>query len=277
MFKTLQWASHEVRTAYGVSEKSHGHNRRIPLQGFGQGNGYGPTGWAFISVVLFLVMQEMNFGALFLTAISAATVTMVGFAFVDDTDLIITASNELIDGETIAGRMQEAATTWEGCLKATGGALRPDKSHWYLIDFVWNKTKWEYRDKEEMDGEISIPDAAGNNQILERLEPDEAKETLGVFLSMDGNFREQAMRLRQKSVEFADCMRTGFVSRSEAWIAIKSTTWKTLEYPMEAISLTQKQWDYVVSPILQAGLPRSGMASSASYVAGTQKGDPSLL
>jgi hypothetical protein len=35
---------------------------------------------------------------------------------------------------------------------------------------------------------------------------------------------------------------------------------KTLEYPMEALSMTRKQWDYVMSPIIRSVLPKSGIA-----------------
>ena len=34
---------------------------------------------------------------------------------------------------------------------------------------------------------------------------------------------------------------------------------KTLEYPMEAMSLTRQQWDYIMAPILKVALPRSGI------------------
>jgi hypothetical protein len=40
---------------------------------------------------------------------------------------------------------------------------------------------------------------------------------------------------------------------------LNSTILKTLEYPMAATTITEKQWNYIMSPILQAGLPRSGL------------------
>ena len=36
--------------------------------------------------------------------------------------------------------MQEALTLWEGVLSATGGALVPEKSFWYLVAFKWSAT-----------------------------------------------------------------------------------------------------------------------------------------
>ena len=47
MLKTLQEATHKIRTAFGVSKKGFGPVRP-PLGGIGQGNGAGPTIWACI-------------------------------------------------------------------------------------------------------------------------------------------------------------------------------------------------------------------------------------
>ena len=37
---------------------------------------------------------------------------------------------------------------------------------------------------------------------------------------------------------------------------------KTMEYPMEAINLTKKEWNYIMAPILQATLPKSSIVRS---------------
>ena len=62
MFTTLQMASHKIRTAFGVSDKTYGPNRDPPLQGIGQGNGAGPAGWAVISTPLINMMRTAGFG-----------------------------------------------------------------------------------------------------------------------------------------------------------------------------------------------------------------------
>ena len=92
-----------------------------------------------------------------------------------------------------------------------------------------------------------------------RYETAHAEETLGVYLAMDGNNLTEVKKLRGKAVEFAECIRTGFISRNEAWYALNSTIMKTFEYPMEAINLTKLQWDYIMAPVLMATLPRAGI------------------
>jgi hypothetical protein len=136
MFTTLQSASHKIRTAYGVSEKTYGPGRDPPLQGIGQGDGAGSAGWAIISTPLINMMRTSGFGFSLLTALTVLAVSFVCNACVDDTDLVHTAKDVNSRGPTILAKMQSALDQWEGGLKATGGALVPEKSYWYLIDFI---------------------------------------------------------------------------------------------------------------------------------------------
>ena len=130
---------------------------------------------------------------------------------------------------------------WEGGLRATGGALHVDKSFWYLIDFVWENNQWTYSSKEQQPGKLDIRGVSGQQEHLLRLEPSEAKETPGVFLAMDGNNRTQVKQLHKKGTEFAAQICTSTLN------------------PMEAINLTQSEWDYIMKPILSATLLKSGI------------------
>jgi hypothetical protein len=80
MFSTLQKASHKIHTAFGVSDKTYGHGRDPPLQGFGQGNGCGPSGWAVINVPLVNLVSKAGFGFFLLSALTVSVVQFVCFA-----------------------------------------------------------------------------------------------------------------------------------------------------------------------------------------------------
>jgi hypothetical protein len=43
--------------------------------------------------------------------------------------------------EEVISNIQLSLTAWEGGIRATGGAIKPRKSHWYLIDFEWKEGK----------------------------------------------------------------------------------------------------------------------------------------
>jgi ribonuclease HI len=263
MFKCLQQAAHRIRTAFGVSKKKYGDDREIPLQGLGQGNGCGPAGWAIISTPIINMMRVAGFGATFLTAISVSLVVFVCYAFVDDTDVVHTAQDVHTTGEDILLQMQDVIDHWEGGLRATGGAIVPKKSYWYLIDWIYDRGNWRYATQADIPGDLTIRDTCGTKRVtLKRYDPDIAKETLGVFLAMDGNNKEQIIKLRHKTEEFAEQLRTGVINKWDAWYAITATIMKTLEYPMLATTITEKEWDFIMSPIRKSGLPKIQVASN---------------
>ena len=132
----------------------------------------------------------------------------VCFAFVDDADVVHTAKDVDTTGDIVLQEMQQAIDHWEGGLKATGGALVPEKSYWYLIDFVWTGDRWRYATKEDLPGDISINTVDDDGRaVLLRYEASVAQKTLGLFLVMDDNNIEETRYLRQKAaVDFAKCV-----------------------------------------------------------------------
>jgi len=77
MFSMLQQAVHQVRTSW-----------LIPMYGIGQGNGAGPAIWAVVSTPILDILRSMGFGFSYIIPISDHFIRFVGFAFVDDTDLL---------------------------------------------------------------------------------------------------------------------------------------------------------------------------------------------
>ena len=75
-----------------------------------------------------------------ITAISRKISPLLGFAFVDDTDLTTAASNAQTFGTELIHRMQALMTHWCGCIRATGGYIAPAKTRWFLISFFWTGT-----------------------------------------------------------------------------------------------------------------------------------------
>ena len=146
-------------------------------------------------------------------------------------------------------KMQEVVNRWEGSVQATGGALVPSKSYWYLIDFTWHKGNWHYRSTQEMPGDIHIRNSDGARVMLTQLEPSEARETLGIMIAMDGNCIDEIQHLREKAEEFTDQLRTGFIRKNDAWYALTATITKTLKYPMPATTILEEEWEHIFRPI----------------------------
>ena len=106
--------------------------------------------------------------------------------------------------QEVAGRMQRSLTAWEGGLHATGGgAIVPEKSHWYLIDFVWTDGQWRYASlKTEAGLVVRVCDR--NMKTIERLSVSDAQTTPGVRLAPDGNNDAEVNFLRERAKDWAD-------------------------------------------------------------------------
>jgi hypothetical protein len=259
MLETLQNMDHQVRTAYGDSDLAYGGSAQIiPMHGIGQGNGAGPAIWVAISTPLLNLLRSEGLGCKFTSPISKKEISFVGYAFVDDTDLIQT-SNTLQSTDELITEMQRSLNTWEGGLRATGGTIVPEKSHWYLVEFHWNSGNWTYKSNRDAPGNLTVRDISGTTKVLKRLEPSEAATTLGVDIALDGNWSQQIKKMRAQSELWADQIRTGKLRRDEAWTALNSTLWKTLQYPLEATALTETECETIMCPAINQILPAMGI------------------
>jgi hypothetical protein len=66
--------------------------------------------------------------------ITAEIIHSMGALFVDDTNLYTWRKNILDPGE-LWGQAQLELENWSCLLNATGGALKPEKCFWYLLDY----------------------------------------------------------------------------------------------------------------------------------------------
>ena len=124
-------------------------------------------------------------------------ISIVYFASVDDTDLPIAGQTRSTIGEELQVPFQEALDALAGLIFVTGGELCAQKSWCYIIDFKWTVKKWEYRNKDDIHGDYYLFDKNKRKEVLKRLDVSEALETLGVYLSPDGNDRVQREKLRK--------------------------------------------------------------------------------
>ena len=145
-------------------------------------------------------MRDNGYGLDALSCLTQLSLVIAGFAFVDDTDIINAGKSVDTTGEDLLIQQQQVVDTWEGSLNATGGALRPDKSYWYMLDYKHSGNQWKYKSIKQLPGEITVKVSDGTRQTLLRLEPNEAKETLGICISMDGNSNDQMEHLLKKKL-----------------------------------------------------------------------------
>ena len=110
MMEVLQLAEHRIKTGYGVSQHLYGGKKGdpVPEMGLGQGNGNAPTIWCLISSKMMEVMKRRGHGIDLKSGLSLTLLSFVCFAFVDDTDIPVTADTRNDTGEQVAAKFQKA-------------------------------------------------------------------------------------------------------------------------------------------------------------------------
>ena len=256
MLSGIQEMNYHISTSFGLSfESFNKHNTDCPLQGILQGNGAAPTTWVLISVPLLNMLRKKGHGAKFLSPLSKHLTHIVGFAFVDDTDLLtFDMFDETKSWENLSECMQEAIDRWEGGLKTTGGAIVPEKSWVFPISFKFdNKGSASYKTLAEIDTTFTVLNQDDSREVLACYEPTDGKETLGVFLSPEGNNDAAFDALQSKAQQWRDNILAGHLNPSLAWQAAQTTIMKTLEYPLPALTLDYDECNKLMQ-IVKTGL-----------------------
>ena len=112
------------------------------------------------------------------------TVSLLGFSFVVDADLVTAANNVYQSGTEMIQKMQALMTDWCGCICTTGGFVAPTKTRWFLVSFFLNGNNWDYETKDSLPGVITLPDKDGHLYTVNREEPTTAFESLGLRINL---------------------------------------------------------------------------------------------
>ena len=112
----------------------------------------------------------------------------MGFIFVDNTNLITIGREEETVNDVII-RQQEATSQWEKLLEITGGALKPSKYYWYLVDFKFKHGEWSYADTTNV--QCMIQGEGSSPYPVKSLAVNESREIMGVWQNLSGENTKQ--------------------------------------------------------------------------------------
>ena len=256
LFSTIRDMKHFIRTSYGDSRDSY-TEQDVPFHGILQGNGAGPTIWAMVSTPLLDRMRDNGHGVKIDS--KDGIITIPAFAFVDDTDLAQDNENDIGIEST-----QRAVSEWEDALKATGGLLVPHKCKFFVVEHKWINDKWQIVDEIHSEVEIRIQDDYGQSHPIQQVSALTSELALGIMYSPSGNMEAEAKYLKDKAMLWADKVRGSQLSQKEAWYCLNATVLRAIEYALPATTLTFQQLNSVMQPILNIGLPRSGICRKTS-------------
>lgn len=149
MLSAIQDMKFFLRTAFGDSSEAVGAKIDLKTQGFMQGNGAAPAGWAVVSISIIHAHKKEGHSATFLCPVTKLSHKVCGILYVDDTVIIHLNLEEEESLEEAHAALQASLTSWSQLLIATGGALKPEKCFYYIISYTWDrKGGWKYAQNE---------------------------------------------------------------------------------------------------------------------------------
>ena len=183
-------------------------------------------------------MKHKGYISRIMTPITQETLDMAGFLFVDDTDLVITA-HENENEVTIHNRLQHSIDFWNGILRVTGGALKPEKCYWYFARFEWENGEWSL--SKSIPAPIPIKYDRGHRENIEFKGPQEATKAVGVWQNLEGTSTKQVEEYVDRIRNMHESMSQCPLPRHLMWLSFKQSTWKSIEYTLPATSFTKKE------------------------------------
>ena len=164
-------------------------------------------------------------------------ISVVCFAFVDDTDLHMSALMQTTTGEELQPIFQAELDCWSELLMLTGG----DQIHKILGAVLLISDMMagmDLQNNRKHGGRLYIlTDKHENRHAPKKLEVSTGLETLGVFIIMDGNQKAQIKSLTEKSKTFAGKMR-----------AYNESFMKSIEYYMPVTYLSENVQASIIHP-----------------------------
>ncbi len=204
MLSTIQDMRFFPRTGFGDSKAYAGLTRGKKTQGMCQGNGPAPAGWTVTSITMIEAHKRKGHGVHLQYPITGKRIHLVGTLFVDDTDL---EHFDMTKVETVAEAheaLQRSIHNWGRLLVATGGALKPAKSFYHLISFLWQPDgTWRYdSNKNVPELTITVPLKDGTDAAIEHLPADTPTKTLGQMRCPTGGSEGVIAQMQQKAQEW---------------------------------------------------------------------------
>ena len=140
--------------------------------------------WLLGSSFLVKAYKSMGFSARMQAPITRVWLDTAGVLYVDD------MHEHSRSGLDIFYESQDALTSWGILLIETAGALKPEKSVYYMVDYEWLADgSWQYT--EMVDRELFVPCVDGSEVEIKQLPVDMSRKILSIWTNPAGNYSRQ--------------------------------------------------------------------------------------
>jgi len=140
----------------------------------------------------------------------------MGASFVDDTSLRVTSTyaqdpaktaleNQASEVTHVISHLKALAQHWERLKFSTGGAINMQKSHWYLMSWVYKQGILRLATICQTPSGLALATGTTETEeVVPRIEPTQAFWTLGVYISGSGSQAKQMSVLRNHSEQYKE-------------------------------------------------------------------------
>ena len=194
----------------------------------------------------------------FKSPLTGIVVILTLLAFVDDTELFLTArTNET--PEQLMIRAEMAINLWRECLYVTGGIMRSSKCAWTMLDYNGTLQNSTMLSQKSNPGSIRMPEENGIIKTIPRYDKDDPREYLGVVQTTDGEETEQLKNMTQKILDWNELIKQSRLPPALNLKAVMCKIHKTLQYPLPALTLSEKSSQKLSNKLYWESLPKCGI------------------
>lgn len=228
MLFTIMNMKYFLRTGFGNTEKYMGSEMSSKRRhGLNQGSRAAPPCWTIVSSLLVAIQRARGHVATVTTPISRIITIIVGYLYVDDTDLYV-MSREVFTNDELFAKAQAALDDWGWHLIDTGGGCKAAKSFGHLLNYGFDEGQW-YCESLVEGYSLTVPTLNGPEEI-ELCAASEGKETLGVVTAPDGNSSGHFQKVRDKLKTWIARITVGRLPASFNWTSYVYQLWMGLRY-----------------------------------------------
>ena len=258
----LQTMKFFQRTGFGESKTYFGGRQLVKyIMGLGQGSRAAPPSWIQLSAVLVNVYKQLGLGSYLIDPITTESVYSMGAIYVDDADLY-TSSEDLTNEVDLVVQTQNNVDQWNDLLKASGGALKPEKCFWYMLDYTCVDGVWYYIEHNDFELTVTSPDRSAST--IEQKSVRESMKTLGVYDSPIGGNKGHLDYLKAKASDWVNKMSNGHLSSNVAWIAYRLQLWPGIRYGLGTLTNDIEEADKLFSEVEGRTLNILGVVRTAT-------------
>jgi hypothetical protein len=261
MLRTMQNMQYFVRAGFGISEEpAFGGSKGDLLMSLGQGSGAAPMGMRNIITLADNAYKRLGHGINLESAISLRIFLLAAIIYVDDTDLLHWGSFYGISDEDFLAEAQTATIDWGMLIQATGGAIKPAKSFWYLLSWKFPRGRPVLKQKREYNSLrlVSIPQPNSHPVPIRLLDNLHTEKTLGVWSNPLNAPTVPLSKLHDKGTTWVDKLCRRPLERRDAWLSLTTQEYPKWSYGLSSLYATPEELDSVMGSIYFKALPFLG-------------------